>query len=331
LTEALSWDDVRIALVLSATGSACRAAQALNISKPTIMRRLARLECTLGVRLFDRTPSGLQPTYEGQLLLQEGTGARAFFARTTRLRPQRQGPIEGNCRIVLGDGIATYWLPRFLNSFHAVYPNMSLQLIAQRDVFKREPGDLHIHYYAPVELDMHSSRLGMLHMLPFASKKYEEAFGLPQEIEDFKKHRMIEQEHYLLDHGSLSTLLKDSGVNLARAYTNVSACMVESIRAGVGIGLLPTYLAATTDDFIPLDFGLSYSLPIWMSYTPEAIQSRPIKLAAEFLKRVVFGKTTMPWFADDLALPSRSWVETAIVNPQALKEKISSLAERSRG
>jgi DNA-binding transcriptional LysR family regulator len=308
LGETLSWDDVRLALAVIETGSACRASQALGVSKPTIMRRLGRLEESLGTRLFERTPSGLRPTYEGQRLLQEAAAARAIFARTLKRR-ELSKQIDGTCRIVLGDGIATYWLPRFLPAFRAQHPRIDVQLVGQRDNFKTEPGDLHIHYFEPANTELHSCRLGTLHLLPFASKAYAALHELPKTAQELGAHCLLEQEHYLLDKGSLAALTADLGAPLTRSYTNMSACLVESIRVGLGIGLLPTYLAAIADEFIALDLGLSYSLPIWISYSQEAVAANHVRQALDFLKRAVFDHKRMPWFAGDLLMPIAEWRE----------------------
>ncbi len=49
-----------------------RAAEALGLTQPSVSRSVAALERDLGVRLFDRTPTGVVPTTHGRVLLEGG-------------------------------------------------------------------------------------------------------------------------------------------------------------------------------------------------------------------------------------------------------------------
>src|SRR5689334_18497161 len=68
-----SWDDVRFFLAIHRAGSLSAAAAPLGVTQPTCGRRLAALESTLGMRLFDRTPEGLRLTTDGAALLDAAT------------------------------------------------------------------------------------------------------------------------------------------------------------------------------------------------------------------------------------------------------------------
>jgi len=52
------------------TGSMAKAAKQLAISQPVVSRAIADLESTFGVRLFDRSPQGVEPTLYGRALLK---------------------------------------------------------------------------------------------------------------------------------------------------------------------------------------------------------------------------------------------------------------------
>lgn len=63
---------VRHALALAKHRNFARAAAALHVSQPTLSRNIASLERALGVRLFDRNPTGVEPTSFGRLVLERG-------------------------------------------------------------------------------------------------------------------------------------------------------------------------------------------------------------------------------------------------------------------
>src|SRR5438128_5139645 len=66
LVERISWDDLRVFVVVARTLSFRKAATALRTSSSTIVRRMERLEETFGFRLFDRLPAGVSLTAEGR-------------------------------------------------------------------------------------------------------------------------------------------------------------------------------------------------------------------------------------------------------------------------
>lgn len=60
------------AIVLARHGNYARAARELNLSQPSLTRRIAQLEEDLGVTLFDRTRTGVVPTAFGKVLIERG-------------------------------------------------------------------------------------------------------------------------------------------------------------------------------------------------------------------------------------------------------------------
>src|SRR6266700_2696591 len=62
--------DLHIFLVVAEKGNMAKAAEQLAISRPVVSKTIAGLEHTLGVRLLDRTPHGVEPTLYGRALLK---------------------------------------------------------------------------------------------------------------------------------------------------------------------------------------------------------------------------------------------------------------------
>ena len=67
--RAFDWDDLRIFLAIHRQGNLSSAARALQVSQPTVGRRLSSLEASLSAKLFDRMPDGLLPTAAATELL----------------------------------------------------------------------------------------------------------------------------------------------------------------------------------------------------------------------------------------------------------------------
>src|SRR5690242_13477441 len=71
----LKLQDMHILLAAVESGSMAKAAEHLAISQPVVSRAIASLEHTLGVRLLDRSRSGIEPTLYGRALLTHGLAA----------------------------------------------------------------------------------------------------------------------------------------------------------------------------------------------------------------------------------------------------------------
>src|SRR3954471_8725054 len=64
--------DLHVLMAVVQTGSMNKAAVLLNTGQSAISRSVAELERTVGVRLLDRNPQGVEPTRYGRALLDGG-------------------------------------------------------------------------------------------------------------------------------------------------------------------------------------------------------------------------------------------------------------------
>src|ERR1041385_5616515 len=181
----IDWDDFRVFVEVVRTGSFNRAAVKLKMTQPTVSRRLQRLEESIGVRLFDRDRRGLRLTLDGQRIYNDTCTAQTALMRAANQVAGAGRRVEGDCKIFMGEGVATYWMSRFLGGFFTQHPNIELKLFGANDptVDRRALFDLHVHYYEPSESEPIAIRLGTMHFIPFASRDYLRIHGTPQSIE----------------------------------------------------------------------------------------------------------------------------------------------------
>jgi DNA-binding transcriptional LysR family regulator len=67
--------DLNVLMAVVQAGSMSKAAGLLNTTQSAISRSIAELEHTIGVRLLDRSPQGVEPTHYGRALLKRGVAA----------------------------------------------------------------------------------------------------------------------------------------------------------------------------------------------------------------------------------------------------------------
>ncbi len=110
-------------------GSIAEAAEALNISQPSVSSAIAKLEDLLGIQLFIRHHAqGVSLTPAGQRMVVE---MRALLAHATDVRnsAERLGEdIAGDFNVGCFLTIASFYMPGLIRSFESAYPETRIRL-----------------------------------------------------------------------------------------------------------------------------------------------------------------------------------------------------------
>src|SRR3546814_16484497 len=91
----IDWDDVRYFLAIAREGSVRSAAGRLGVNHSTVLRRIARLEERLGVKMFEKLPSGYRLTAAGEEV-------RELATQMETSSPQLAPPLFGRDQRVGG-------------------------------------------------------------------------------------------------------------------------------------------------------------------------------------------------------------------------------------
>jgi len=144
----VEWSDVRIFLAIARSGTIGAAARSLQISHPTVGRRLRTLEQAFGHTLFQRTADGLVLTDEGHGIIalaeQMEEGA---LAMERRLAGQVR-TLTGNLRISSTDWFGAYVLPPILADFADAYPHVDVEILTDTRRFSLAQRDADVAFRA---------------------------------------------------------------------------------------------------------------------------------------------------------------------------------------
>jgi DNA-binding transcriptional LysR family regulator len=72
ISQRIKLQHLKVVMAVAEWGSMAKAAKHLAISQPVVSKVIADLEEVLGVRLFDRSPQGVEPTHYGRAVLKSG-------------------------------------------------------------------------------------------------------------------------------------------------------------------------------------------------------------------------------------------------------------------
>lgn len=115
-------------LEVARTGSFSLAADSLLLTQPAVSKRLAALEESLNVRLFDRVGRQVTLTEAGRLLLPRARQLLLDLEDMRRTVAALEGPVAGTLTIGTSHHIGLHRLPPVLRQFTAAYPAVRLDL-----------------------------------------------------------------------------------------------------------------------------------------------------------------------------------------------------------
>lgn len=119
-------------LALEKHGHFGKAAEACNVSQPTLSAMIRQLEEELDVVLFDRTQRPVAPTPIGTEILLSAKRILSESDRLKELVGQSKGETMGLLRLGVIPTVAPYLLPQFFETFRQLYPEVELSVREMR-------------------------------------------------------------------------------------------------------------------------------------------------------------------------------------------------------
>jgi DNA-binding transcriptional LysR family regulator len=114
--------DLRVFFAVVQSRSLAKAAAQLGVSQPAVSQVIAYLEHDLGVKLFDRSSRGVEPTIYASALLSRGQAAFDELRQGIREIEALADPASGELTIGFTVSVAATVLPHLIEQFSAKYP-----------------------------------------------------------------------------------------------------------------------------------------------------------------------------------------------------------------
>ena len=130
----LKLSDLHLFITVAEVGSMGKAAERLAISQPSVSKAIADLEHTIGVRLLDRTVTGVVPTAYGRALLRRSMGAFDELRQGIKDMEFLADPTVGEVRIGCPEAIASALLVKVLDQFYSQYPRVKVKVSNANDM-----------------------------------------------------------------------------------------------------------------------------------------------------------------------------------------------------
>src|SRR5690348_1327389 len=128
----MNWDDLRIIVAVKDEGTYAGASARLRIDETTVSRRLARIERTLGLRLFEAADGMRKPTPQCETVLAHVQAMARHAAEIGKVGAAMPGPVA-RFRIASTHALAEQLLAPRVGALLTRHPGLTLQFLASTE------------------------------------------------------------------------------------------------------------------------------------------------------------------------------------------------------
>jgi DNA-binding transcriptional LysR family regulator len=164
----MNWDDLRIVAAVRDEGTYAGASARLRIDETTVGRRLARIQRTLGLRLFEAVDGVRKPTRQCEMVLAHVQAMAAHVAEINRVGESLPG-LTGRFRIASTNSVAEEILSPRAGRLLMQNPGLTVQFLTSSGnvKFSRWAADLAIRLRKPDKGDFTISKLADIRLYFF--------------------------------------------------------------------------------------------------------------------------------------------------------------------
>lgn len=241
-------DDIRALVEVINLGGLARAARRLGVAKSVISRRIGRLEADLGVRLLNRTARGITPTDAGLEFKLKSERVLDDLAEARESAARGHGEIAGRLRLSLPLSFGNRYMAPVLAEWSRANPRLEIDA-AYSD---RTIDLLEDRFDAAVRIGtLKDSTLVARHIAPIrlvvvASPDYLSRYKAPASPQDLAEHECVlysgprDRSPWVFHAGRRRIPVLPTG----RFRVDSGEAQLQGVEAGLGVTVLPTFLAA---------------------------------------------------------------------------------------
>jgi DNA-binding transcriptional LysR family regulator len=280
--------ELMLVLALVRGGTLARASALLGVDSSTAFRALQRLERRLQRSLFERSRRGYRAS---ELALQWAAHAEQIEAQleaaSAAAAAHSGGTVSGRVRITTTDTLLEGLLMPALPALAARHPALSFELNASNELASLTRRDADIALRATQKPPDHlvGRHLGPVRAAVYAKRPAGAVLPPPPPLAACP---WVAPDEALPDHPSVRWRRKQLPRVLPQFSVNSILAVAQAVRAGLGVGILPMFLAERHPELVPLTAALpECETQLWLLTHPESRHLRRIAVVAEFFAQAI--------------------------------------------
>jgi DNA-binding transcriptional LysR family regulator len=245
----IEWDDLRYILAVASAGSLAGAARNLGVNHTTVLRRVGAFEARLGLRLFERMPTGYVLTVGGEELV---AAARQIDDTVTSLERKLAGQdlrLSGVIRVTSTDTLMVSILPEILAEFRAANPGIGIEVALSNVMLNltRREADIAIRPAKDPPETLVGRRIAKIAFAIYGSSQY---LSRRRKTDDLAGHQWVGPDDSLADTSVAQWMRSELPESEVVLRADSLLGMREAARAGLGLAALPCYLGDTSSGLV---------------------------------------------------------------------------------
>ena len=283
----LNASDLQIVLSLARAGTLAAAGERVGVDASTVFRSLQRLERGLGRTLFERSRIGYRPTELAQVLVEQAEQVEVAIEAARSATALRQAQVSGTVRLTTTDTVLHGLVAPALKVLKVEHPLIDYELHTGNDLASLTRRDADIAVRATKRPPQHlvGKQLGPIRVALFCAKR-----GAVRGYADVKAGNVswIAPDDALPEHPSV-IWRKGHFPKLAPQYrVNSILSVMELVALGLGVGIVPLFLARERPDLVQLTDALDEcETDLWLLTHPESRHLRRVSSVYSHLAKSI--------------------------------------------
>ncbi len=286
---AANWDDLRVFLEAARQGSVHAAGKRLKLDHSTVCRRIRKLEAALDIKLLDRTHRGIVVRSEAQDLLRHIEAMDSHASSLEDAVARGSANVVRAVRIATMEGIASRYVALRLPLLEHFDAKVKLELVSipQMVDLSRKEADIFLSFFDPRLPGLLSRKVAEFALFLYASEPYLRKHGVPRSRADLSEHVCVGYIEDLLAIDAVRWLDEVIATPRISFHSNSIIAQCGAAVAGMGIVLLPTFVAAGVDGLVRiLPEDVNVRRDVWLSVSAERSYLAPIRSVTRFLTHI---------------------------------------------
>jgi DNA-binding transcriptional LysR family regulator len=244
----LEWDDLRYVLAVASAGSLAGAARSLGVNHTTVLRRVGAFEKRLGLRLFERLPTGYVMTAGGEELI---AAARHIDDTVTTLERKLAGQdlrLSGTVRVTTTDTLMGSILPEILAEFREGHSGVQVEVAISNLVFNltKRDADVAIRPAKDPPETLIGRRVAKIAFAIYGSPQY----LAKHKAKDLAGHRWVGPDDSLAGTSVAQWMRSELPESEITLRADSLFGLRQAAQAGLGLAALPCYLGDTAPSLV---------------------------------------------------------------------------------
>ena len=272
----MSPGDLEVTLALVRGATLATAGERLGVDASTVFRSLQRIERGLGRALFERTRSGYVATELASELAEHAERMEAALEAARSSAEVEPAQISGTVRITTTDTVLHGLVAPALRSLQTTHPMLSYELHTGNELASLTRRDADIAVRATKRPPPHlvGKQVGPIRVAVYAARKG----GVRRFAEvEAGKSDWIAPDDALPEHPSVVWRKRRFPKAVPRYRVSSILSVLELVALGLGVGVVPLFLAEGRSDLVRLTEALDEcETELWLLTHPESRHLRRV-------------------------------------------------------